>query len=377
MAMKILHVCEYVRGGITTYLNEILKYQATTEQVSSVHVLMSEYNSDKLLINGVQFDYYHYKRKLSKFIPAIIQINRVIKKIHPDVIHIHSSFAGLFVRVCFFFKRKRPKIVYCAHGWSFLMEISHVKKKMYGILERVLARKTDRIINISDHEFIGSLKYKLPKEKSLVIPNGIEDRLYKNKDVALALDPSKLNLLFVGRFDRQKGIDILLDFFKNDPLKHVRLYTIGGNVLDPVLKKIPDTIISLGWIDHNVIDSYYEKFDAVIIPSRWEGFGLVAIEAMKNRKAVIASNRGDLPDLVKDGVNGYLFDLNHLEELTRILTTVSKQELEVMGERGFAIFQEKYTGEKLNQRLMDVYQQLVEGHGQPTVHRTGAQYEAK
>ncbi|CAM3086833.1 glycosyltransferase [Sporolactobacillus spathodeae] len=370
MAMKILHVCEYVRGGITTYLNEILKHQVGAREISSVVVLMSQYNSDRIHIEGVQVAYYRYQRKLVKFIPAIIQINRTIKQIQPDIIHSHSSFAGLFVRLCFFFKRKRPKIVYCAHGWSFLMETSRVKKKLYGILERVLAKQTDRIINISQHEFIGSQKYKLPAEKSLVIPNGIEKRLNKNQDILLTLDPAKLNLLFVGRFDRQKGIDILIDFFKSNPLKHVRLYTIGENVLDPVLMKIPETIVSLGWIDHNQIDSYYEKFDAVIIPSRWEGFGLVAIEAMKNKKPVIASNRGDLPELVQNGVNGYLFDLDHLEQLTQILNTVSKQGLKVMGEQGFAIFQERYTDEKFNQQLMAVYLQLMEGKGHPMDHQT-------
>lgn len=55
---------------------------------------------------------------------------------------------------------------------------------------------------------------------------------------------------------------------------------------------IPDNVESIGWINHDEIDSYYSLFDAVIIPSRWEGFGLVAIEAMKNAKAIIVSNRG-------------------------------------------------------------------------------------
>lgn len=366
MAMKVLHVCEYVRGGVTTYLNEILGNQAAAAKISSVHVLLSAYNSDKLRIQGVHVHYYRYKRKLTYFLPAMFQIRRAIKAIHPDIIHVHSSFAGLFVRLNYFFQKKHPKIVYCAHGWSFLMEVPPLKKKLYGWLERMLAIKTDRIINISEHESLGAQEYKIPVEKSLVIPNGIENRVHKKEDVALALDPAKLNLLFVGRFDRQKGIDILLRFFKDDPLAHVHLYTIGEHVLDPVRMEIPDNVTARGWISHDQIDSYYEHFDAVIIPSRWEGFGLVAIEAMKNKKAVIASNRGDLPDLVKNGVNGYLFDLNHLDELTRILTTVTKPELNAMGERGYAIFKENYTSEKLNQRLMAVYMQLMERSGTKT-----------
>lgn len=375
--MKILHVCEYVRGGITTYINEILKYQVSADQVSSVHLLMSDYNSDKLLINGVRVHYYTYKRKLLKFLPAIFQIYQAINKIQPDIIHVHSSFAGLFVRICFFFKKKRPKIVYCAHGWSFLMDISPVKKKLYGYMERILSRQTDNIINISNHEFIGSQEFKIPRVKSLVIPNGIEDQRNKPKDIGLKLDQSKINLLFVGRFDRQKGLDILIDFLNANPMKHVQLYTIGQNVLDSRFVKMPSNVINLGWIDHRLIDSYYERFDAVIIPSRWEGFGLVAIEAMKNKKPVLASNRGDLPDLVTNGVNGYLFNLNNLEELTGILTTVSKQELKAMGENGFKLFKDKFTSEKLNKRLMIVYEQLLSMKEHPIIHPATAQYEAK
>ncbi|MCO7176715.1 glycosyltransferase [Sporolactobacillus kofuensis] len=362
--MRILHVCEYVRGGISTYINEVLKFQVSADQVSSVHVLMSDYNSDNLPIDGVHFHYYHYKRKLSKVLPAIIEVHQAITKLKPDIVHIHSSFAGLFVRVWFFFKMKRPKIVYCAHGWSFMMEISQIKKYIYGWLERLLARKTDIIVNISNKEFIGSQLYKIPKQKSIVIPNGIEDRLFKGEDLSLNLDQTKINLLFVGRFDRQKGIDLLFDYFKNSPLENVNLYAIGQNVLDPALMEIPNNVTTLGWVDHQIIDSYYEKFDAIIIPSRWEGFGLVAIEAMKNKKPIIASNRGDLPELVTDGVNGYLFDLNHLEQLTKILTTVSKRDLETLGEQGYAIYKEKYTSDKLNRRIVEVYEQLINRNDQ-------------
>ncbi|RYL92714.1 glycosyltransferase family 1 protein [Sporolactobacillus sp. THM7-4] len=377
MSMKILHVCEYVRGGITTYVNQILNDQVASGEFSSVDVLMSRFNSDKLLIRGVHVHYYRYKRNLFNFLSAIIQVNQAIRTIRPDIIHVHSSFAGLFVRACFLFKKKRPKIVYCAHGWSFMMEVPPYKKRMYGLLERVLARKTDRIINISNQEFIGSKKYKIPASKSLVIPNGIDDRPLNLKDVPIALDHSRINLLFVGRFDRQKGIDILIHFFKEHPLENVRLYTIGENVLDSFLMKIPDNIVTLGWIDHRMIDSYYQKFDAVIIPSRWEGFGLVAVEAMKNRKAVIASNRGDLPELVQHGINGYLFDLNHLEELRRILTQLNKQTLRAMGEKGFALYKERYTSEKLNLRLMKVYKQLMDLNEKPSPPQAAAPYEAK
>ncbi|MCI1881068.1 MAG: glycosyltransferase [Sporolactobacillus sp.] len=373
--MKILHVCEYVRGGITTYLNEIIRYQVGAASISSVHILMSRYNSDRLSVEGAHIHYYKYKRNLLHVLPAMIQIDRAIRKIQPDIIHIHSSFAGLFVRLIFFFRKKRPKIVYCAHGWSFLMDVPPLQKKWYGTLERLLARRTDRIIDISQHEWLGSQEYRIPKEKSIVIPNGIDSRLQPVHPVELTLDPSKLNLLFVGRLDRQKGIDILIRFFSDFPMKHVRLYVIGQNVLDADRPDMLDQIIPLGWIDHRIIDNYYRQFDAVIIPSRWEGFGLVAVEAMKNKKAVIASRRGDLPDLIIPGVNGCLFDLDYPRELAHILSTVSRPRLQEMGEQGFKLFKARFTSDKLNRRLLDVYEQLVETR-QPAMQPV-TQYGAK
>lgn len=374
--MKILHVCEYVRGGITTYVNEIVSYQVASPEISSVSVLMSRFNSDQLSAKGIQTYYYNYKRNLFQFPSAIIQVNRAIHEINPDIIHVHSSFAGLFVRTCFFFQRKRPKIIYCAHGWSFLMDISPLKKHLYGFLERMLARKTDRIINISNKEFAGSQKYRLPGKKSIIIPNGIAEQPSVQQPISLPLSTSTVNLLFVGRFDRQKGIDILIDYFNSHPMESIRLYVIGDHVLQTIQTRIPEQIVWLGWVDHRVIDNYYQPFDAVIIPSRWEGFGLVAIEAMKNKKAVIASNRGALPELVHHGVNGYLFDLDHLNGLTSILTTLNKQTLRTMGERGFKYYKQYFTSEKLNQRLIDVYEQLLDVKENATATQKMAPFDA-
>lgn len=378
--MKILHVCEYVRGGITTYMNEILRYQVSSGQTESVHLLMSRFNSDKISVNGVHVHYYKYKRKLSEFLPAALRIQKQIRQIRPDIIHVHSSFAGLLVRICYLYKKERPRIVYCAHGWSFLMEVSPLKKALYGVLEKVLSSKTDLIIDISTKEYLGAQKYRIPDDKSLVIPNGIDERtnLVRPVTVSMVHDPSKITLLFVGRFDRQKGFDLLVDFFKSHPLRNTILYAVGENVLDPAMKEeMPDNIVSLGWVDHSTIDFYYQQADAVIIPSRWEGFGLVAVEAMKNKKPVLASNRGDLPELVKNGINGYLFDLDHLDDLTRILTTVTKPELKAMGEHGFIFFKNHFTSKKLNQRLMKVYEQLTEKREPIAAHKPVTQYEAK
>ncbi len=242
------------------------------------------------------------------------------------------------------------------------MNISAWKRNVYGIIEKTLAKKTDLIINISKSELKDSLSYKLPLDKSVVIYNGINHKshtsLYSELS-ELQLDYSKINLLFIGRFDEQKGVDILTNFFARNDFENIKLYLIGESVLNRSPLKMSNNVVPIGWVDNELIDSYYKKFDAVIVPSRWEGFGLVAIEAMRNKKALIVSNRGALPEIVKDGFNGYTFDIDSEEELKGILSNLSKEQLTSMGEKGYKIFSEKFNSKNMNEQIIKKYDSLV------------------
>ena len=358
--MKILHIGEYVKGGVATYIRTLLRYQVLA---NDVYLLMSNSNSEKEWpLSNQNLFYYKYERSLSNIFPAIFEIYRYIKNIQPDIIHIHSSWAGLFVRVIYFFLGNRPKIVYCAHGWSFLMDTSLIKKYIYVLVERVLAYQTDIIINISKYEHIQSLKLGLPKHKSKMIYNGLDevDTIKESKAKSDNISTTnKIKLLFVGRFDKQKGLDLLLRFFSNNKIEHIELYVIGDKVLNNTFVTIPQGVHYLGWIENASIDYYYQTCDAVIMPSRWEGFGLVAVEAMRNKKAVIASNRGALPELVINDFNGYIFDIDNMNELKEIFQRINKDELSIKGNNGYNLFKKKFISQKLNDNIINIYQSLL------------------
>lgn len=358
--LRILHVGEYVKGGVATYIRTLIKEQHINHEIS---LLVSDFNSERNWpISTDNIFYYDYKRNIANILKAVTQIYKYIKVVQPDIIHVHSTWAGLFVRVIYFFVSNRPKIVYCAHGWSFLMDVSIVKKCIYAFAEIILAHKTDVIINISQHEQIQSFKFGLPKEKSVMIYNGVDCNISNkkvNQDLGFNYN-NAFKLLYVGRFDKQKGIDILIDFFSKCEVKNVELYVIGEKVLNKDKINFPCGIHYLGWKDNSEIDNYYRACDAVIIPSRWEGFGLVAIEAMRNEKAVIASNRGALSEIVINNYSGYVFDLDNLYELDKILKKLSKEKLIYFGKNGNKIFKEKFTSETLNRNIMKLYISLFD-----------------
>ncbi|MCL6458419.1 MAG: glycosyltransferase family 4 protein [Gorillibacterium sp.] len=359
----VLHISEFTKGGIETYLNEVLKYQANNHEV---YLMVSEQNSDQhaLHISPDRLHLYPYKRNLKYFLKAMVSIQRMVKQVKPDIVHVHGTFAGLFVRTLFFLKRKRPVVIYCAHGWAFLMDTQSWKKKLFAGVEKVLALRTDVIINISQHEYQMSMKYGLPARKSVVVYNGVSDAPPSHLP-AFPVKQDKINLLYVGRFDRQKGFDLLLEVFHENQFTDVKLYLVGDTVLKEFVYDYPSNAVKIGWVDNSEIDRYMKACDAIIVPSRWEGFGIVAIEALRNRKPVIASNRGALPEIITHGVNGYIFDFDNKQELVTIIQGLSKPQLETMGAHGEKIFFEKFHSDKMNKQIERLYADALKKQGDP------------
>lgn len=340
--MKILHVGEYVNGGVATYLRTLLSGLQKYDDVEN-YLLISEYKSQQGWENITKkVFYYKYKRSIFNIFSAIKQIHAVIEDVNPDIIHVHSTWAGLFVRLPYLFKKRKTKIIYQSHGWAFLMDTSNYKKNIYALIERILSISTDKIINISNYEQNQAIKYGLNKNKMIMIYNGVEDKINKS-NLKLNWDENKINLLFVGRLDRQKGLDLFLDVYDKMKIENLHLYVIGTSVLDDNLPQSTEHVTYLGWVDNKDIDAYYQACDAVIMPSRWEGFGLVAIEAMRNSKPVIASSAGALPELIKNNINGYIFDIKNDKKLKEILLNINKNELQNLGKRARLIYLKNFT----------------------------------
>lgn len=355
--MKILHVGEYVNGGVATYLRTLLNGLQKYNNIES-YLLISEYKSQKNWENITKkVFYYKYKRSITNIFSAIKQIHEVIEKVNPDIIHVHSTWAGLFVRLPYLFRKRKAKIIYQSHGWAFLMDTSNYKKNIYVLVERILSMPTDKIINISNYEQNQAIKYGLNKNKMIMIYNGVEDKVNKS-NLKLNWDNNKINLLFVGRLDRQKGLDLFLDVYNKMKLENLHLYVIGASILDNNLPQSTKYITYLGWVDNKDIDAYYQACDAVIMPSRWEGFGLVAIEAMKNSKAVIVSNRGALAELIEDDFTGYIFNIENKNSLKNILLKLDKEKINILGINGRNIYLQKFIDKIFVNKMYKLYKFL-------------------
>ncbi len=353
--MKVLHVGEYVQGGVATYISTLLQHPDSPD-IEDFLICSEENSGHTWPIAKDHVTYYPYHRSLFQIFFAMRAVRKEIVRLKPDVVYCHSTWAGLFARFPFFFYPKTCRVLYNAHGWAFLRDTAEWKRKMYALVEHLLLARTDVVINVSRYEYEAALRYHLPPQKQCVLYSGIPDKKV-SADASVYFPKHKINLLFVGRFDPQKGVDFLLDAFNRCVRSDIHLTLIGDNVIGglSVKKENLERVTFLGWVPHERVGCYYAACDAVIMPSRWEAFGLVAVEAMKYGKPVIASDRGALPELVQHEENGYVFDFDRPDTLVDLLNHLDKQKLFQMGEQAEKDFKEKYKMERMVAETIRLY----------------------
>jgi D-inositol-3-phosphate glycosyltransferase len=188
--------------------------------------------------------------------------------------------------------------------------------------ERFIARRADAIVTASDHER-GLLEryYGADPARMHTIPCGIDLELFRPGDrvearLRLGLDPERPVLLWVGRLERLKGVDILISAAAQLARRDFTLLIVGGDERSGALRSelkqqaeaegIGANVRFSGAVPHDELPLYYSAADVCVVPSYYESFGLVAVEAMACGTPVVASRVGGLASTVVDGVSGYL-----------------------------------------------------------------------
>lgn len=343
-SLTVAHIVdEGAWGGLATFVTNIVRSQAEDPAIGKIHLVCDPGKMDPALAReSVQIHAYATSRRLTKLPAVTAAIANTLRRIAPDVVYLHSSFPGLWGRLI---SSRSWKTIYCSHGWAFTQQIGAGRRYFYYVVEALLSRRTDAIVSISESEFQAAERAGIRPRIHRLIRHGIGPAEPQSGPV-LERASNTINMLFVGRFDRQKGLDRLLDVLGTPELAHITLWLAGRNIIGEGVS-IPrrSNVRELGWLPNRVIDSVMRQVDVVVVPSRWEGFGLVVLEAMRNAKPIIASDVGGLGELVQDGVNGRKFDFADVTACRRALSSITLSELEAMGAKGLQIYQEKFQWE--------------------------------
>ncbi len=359
--MRVLHVFETLPGGPATYLNEVVPHQIAKYGAKNVRVLVPDAHLSHVQ-NIPSSCIITFKRQgRYKSLPALARaVMAEVKSFRPDVVHAHSTFAGAVTRAIGALSRRFPPIIYCAHGWSFDMETLGPLRLVARWGERLLAPFCQKIVAISQHEYDRGVEIGISPSRMVVIENGLS----RKNPVAVPAewkDPIT-KVLFVGRLDRQKGVDILL---KSAATLEGRasFKVIGATVTTKseqnTVSSVPDNVELLGWKSPVEIAGYLAACDVVVMPSRWEGFGLVALEAMRAKKPVIASAVGGLRQIVRHGQTGFLFPSGDSVALAEAILGQDAAGWRDMGLAGYRRFHARYQSDRMNDELIALYDEVL------------------
>ncbi|MGC8622165.1 MAG: glycosyltransferase family 4 protein, partial [Caldisphaera sp.] len=243
-----------------------------------------------------------YNRKLKKFISK--------NGSNYDIIHVHGDICGFKELVKF-------NTILTLHGFSIQ---AHVKR---NLLDRIFISFTSGRTEIKNMKYskviiavskrVKNFASKFTNKKIKVIYNGIDTKLYRpvsykvkmNVRNRLGLSNKGVYLLFVGRDDYIKGLDILIEAFTRLKLKNVYLNVVG---VSKKLQNETDAVNFVGRTTQTV--KYYNASDIFILPSRSEGFSIAGLEALSSGLPTIVSKTSGINEIIKNGVNGLVLERN-------------------------------------------------------------------
>jgi glycosyltransferase involved in cell wall biosynthesis len=244
----------------------------------------------------------------------------------------------------------KKKIVYHPHGVSFdPNRVRGAKCYVLKLIEAFLSLFCNKIIAISEYE-MSCLRGIVSKRKLVLATNGV-------KDIPVTYNlPRKEKLLFIGRHDTQKGLSFLIDYYKSYETDF-ELHIVGESGISKefIKEEIPN-IKYLGWLEYTKVAETLASYKAVVIPSLWEGFGLVAIEALRSGTPILTSDRGALPYIVNKGDRiGAIFDLESFNtSYPKALNELKSIYDSYIHSRCYETFLNNFTA---SQMCLDVYEQ--------------------
>ena len=250
---------------------------------------------------------------------ALAQMVMLLRRVKPDMIHAHSSKAGLLGRVAA--KLCNVPVVYTPHAFAFLMKQGVLRRSLYQRVERAAVKLTSAVICLSREEVDAAAALGYCPEQIHMIPNGIK---FEGARPLRVQEGGKLKLGFFGRSGRQKGDDTFVRLVAALQERGVAVegYMYGVATNSPRLLRFIHQSHAAAMVhlcgscaSAEVVEKMRD-LDVIVMPSRWEGLPYVLLEAWLAGVPVAAYGTGGIKDVVVHGESGLLAAPEDLRGLT-------------------------------------------------------------
>jgi glycosyltransferase involved in cell wall biosynthesis len=320
--MRILHVNPFFYpylGGTENYLYELCRRLSRRHDVSVVTSKLPG-TIDLETIEGIRV--HRVKsivlKKLPAFLPPPFSIpinfrkkfERICREENPDIIHLHNRFFINFSSVAFWKESLRKPLFLTLHNarpFGISREVDLFGQLFDDIIGARIMRRSDRIIANSRWTLEVTVPEDYPRSQTEVIYNGVDTKKFRRvkTDIKDRLGCEYLSTT-VCRLVEQKGVEYLVRGLRN-VTEELKAVIIGRG---PELQRLTALSKKLGleervifitsFVEEKKLIEYYSASDLFVLPSLWEPFGIVLVEAMSCGLPVVATRVGGIPEVVGD-----------------------------------------------------------------------------
>lgn len=347
---KVLYVVEAMGGGVFTYIVDLANELVNEFDVYIAYAVRPqtpknyrEYFDDR--IHLIEVKNFCRDIKPSKEIKAVREVRKIAEEIKPDIIHLHSSKAGVIGRIAF--DGKKVPLFYTPHGYSFLMaNYKPLKRWIFRMIETVMAKRDCTIISCSHGEHQETLKL---TQNATYVNNAINvEKLSKSlENVERVAHP--FTVFTLGRICHQKNPKLFNAIASAMP--ETRFLWIGDGELRDELSS-PNIEIT-GWVDREKALEFSMNADVFVLTSLWEGLPMSLLEAMYMKKLCVVSDVIGNRDVIHNGDNGYV-----CRNVAEFKAAIEERNPEYI-DRAYQNIMEKYEAEIQAKQYAGIYMKRI------------------
>lgn len=320
----------------------------------------------------------HLRREISLFFDLLIilQLAYFIRKNNFDVVHTHSSKAGVVGRIAAFLAGTQV-IIHTIHGLPFHRYQPPLQKKLFIIVEKISALFCHKIVAVT-HTIVELLVSDniIPRKKLTVIRSAfnLEEylRLNINKEQIqnrFGLTKSDIVIGKIARLSKLKGHEYLLKAFMkvSKEIPNAKLLLVGNGELESELKqfvkqeKLHEKVIFTGLVLPEDVPSIINAIDILVHSSLLEGLARVLPQAIMMEKPIISFDLDGACEVIKNGQNGYLIEPLNIDEMAKRILELCEDpdKAKAFGKAGKEFLKDEFDENKMVAEIANLYNELL------------------
>lgn len=369
--MNIVHLITSIeKGGAENHLSCLVRGQVKKNKVIVIYLKGKPYWKKYFLGMGVKTIKLSFKNNnLIEIIKNTFYLKKIFKDFKIDVVHSHLPHMEFYGWLSTLFQKKIKFVISKHVANDFFGGSEFVNKSLFAMLLcKIFASRAKKIISISNtvKKYFSTGIISINKKKIETIYYGIDKdyiNTITNNKKKIFLPKNKLIFGSVGRLVKQKNYKFVIKSFE----KYHKLYNVNSILViagkgpeEKNLKrlvnelKLKNNIFFIGHL--NNVANFLKQIDVFCMNSKFEGLGLVMLEAMAFGKPIIAPRISAIPEVIKDGVNGLLTKSDDINSYVNAMKKAQNYNLrKKLSKQNKLYLKNKFSFDKMISKTQNIY----------------------